>query len=182
MSKVSNLGCENEEKSFYAKVTHCLIKLNMFPVKMVSSMEAHFSLFSMRTSFYLIFSYLPFLAILIVWLAQTDFASEYFEKCSMFYTKFELMVFMVFLVIKFLSSPLFMISICKPLCRLQKITLSSSLRGLKKYDNIELFIGTIMCFAGEWGFFLKNTHRQSNCLAFFVHEQRVSIFHSVVGI
>ena len=149
MSKVSKLGSENEGKSFYAKVTQCLIKLNMFPVKMVSSMEAYFSLFSMRTSLYLIFSYLPFLAILIVWLAQIDFASEYFEKCSMFYTKFELMVFMVFLVIKFLSSPLFMISICKPLCRLQKITLSSSLRGLKKYDNIELFIGTIMCFAGE---------------------------------
>ena len=144
-----NVPHHRENLSSSAKLTRFLTKVNLIPISANESYsEARFSVVSSRTFLYLLVTYLPYAVVGAIWIIFSDFSVEYFAKCKKFYVPFELLVFMLFLTIKFLSSPLFTICICKPFRDLREISMKSSLIGMTTRDIVEFNVGGLIIVSG----------------------------------
>ena len=121
--------------STWAKITRFFIAVNIFPIYRKNCEEIRFSWLSFRTFLFLVLSYMPFVVIVVSVWTQYDFWSEYIEKSTSIYLKFEIMIIWISLVITFVLSPIQVLFLCHPFIKLQDISMSTS---LKSFSNIQL--------------------------------------------
>ena len=132
--------------SMWSKFTRILIILNIFPIYRNNFGNIRFSWLSFRTCLFLIVSYFPLLFIFVCLLTQYEFGTEYIEKSTKIYVKFEILVILVSLTFVYLLSPLQILYLCKPFCKLQEISMDTSLSFVKKFDLLELIPANIISF------------------------------------
>ena len=127
-----------------SRICRYLIALNIIPVYRNSLGDIRFSWISCRTFLFLMASYFPSVTIVILILIQSDFVEEYIEKSTLIYLKFEILIIILSFFIMFALAPIQVLCLCKPYVKLQSISMSKSLKFLKKDDLLELLPANII--------------------------------------
>ena len=135
---------DEEMSSWWSKICRYLIALNIIPVFRNSIGDIRFSWISCRTFLFLMASYFPSVTIVILILIQSDFVEEYIEKSTLIYLKFEILIIILSFFIMFALAPIQVLCLCKPYVKLQSISMSKSLKFLKKDDLLELLPANII--------------------------------------
>ena len=125
--------------SRFAKFTRFLISINLIPVYKTNSGTIRFSWISIRTVLFLIGAYVPFgVIVFYIFIVGNEFWTDYWEKSTQIYLKFEVLIISIAPIFFFLSSPLHVLCLCRPLAEMQEITMDKSLKFLNKYDLLHL--------------------------------------------